>query len=95
MKTAVVIVTHNRIELLKECLGCVDSQEIPFSRVIVVNNSSTDGTKEYLDSISDKRYCIIHSEENLGGAGGFYVALKEAQKEEFDWVLIIDDDAMI
>ncbi|MCR4675079.1 MAG: glycosyltransferase [Lachnospiraceae bacterium] len=95
MKTAVVIVTHNRIELLKECLGCVNSQEIPFSRVIVVNNLSTDGTKEYLDSISDERYKIIHSRENLGGAGGFYVALQEAQKEEFDWILIIDDDAMI
>ena len=95
MKTAVVIVTHNRIELLKECLGCVNSQEIPFSRVIVVNNLSTDGTKEYLDGIEDDRYCIIHSEKNLGGAGGFYLALQEAQKENFDWILIIDDDAMI
>lgn len=95
MKNAVAVVTHNRIELLKECLGCINSQEIPFSRVIVVNNSSTDGTKEYLDGISDERYRIIHSKENLGGAGGFYVALQEAQKEEFDWILIIDDDAMI
>lgn len=95
MKTAVVIVTHNRIELLKECLGCVNSQEIPFSRVIVVNNQSTDGTKEYLDGITDKRYRILHSKENLGGAGGFYLALSEAQKESFDYILIIDDDAMI
>nr|MCR4674296.1 glycosyltransferase [Lachnospiraceae bacterium] len=95
MKTAVVIVTHNRIELLKECLGCVNSQEIPFSRVIVINNLSTDGTKEYLDTISDERYRIIHSKENLGGAGGFYIALQEAQKEAFDFILIIDDDAMI
>ena len=95
MKTAVVIVTHNRIELLKECLGCVNSQEIPFSRVIVVNNFSTDGTKEYLDEIKDERYKVMHSPENLGGAGGFYLALQEAQKEFFDWILIIDDDAMI
>lgn len=95
MKTAVVIVTYNRIELLKECLAHVNEQEIPFSRIIVVNNCSTDGTKEYLDSISDERYHVVHSEENLGGAGGFHLALQEASKEEFDWVLIIDDDAFI
>ena len=95
MKNAVVVVTHNRIKLLKECLGCINSQEIPFSRVIVVNNCSTDGTREYLDQIEDERYCILHSTENIGGSGGFSMALKEAQKEKFDWVLIVDDDAMI
>ena len=95
MKSVAVIVTHNRIDLLKECLDCVNSQEIPFSRIIVVDNHSSDGTKEYLDKIGDPRYIVIHSEKNLGGAGGFSLGLQEAQKDDYDWILILDDDAMI
>lgn len=66
MNNAVVIVTYNRLELLKECLACVCGQTIPFSRVIVVDNHSTDGTAEYLASRTDIE--VIREAENLGGA---------------------------
>lgn len=93
MNNAVVIVTYNRLELLKECLACVCGQTIPFSRVIVVDNHSTDGTAEYLASRADIE--VIREVENLGGAGGFYDGLQRAGQGSYDWVLIIDDDAMI
>ena len=93
MNNAVVIVTYNRVELLKECLACVCGQTIPFSRVIVVDNHSTDGTAEFLATREDLD--VIREPENLGGAGGFYDGLQCASQGEYDWVLIIDDDAMI
>lgn len=93
MNNAVVIVTYNRVELLKECLACVCGQTIPFSRVIVVDNHSTDGTAEFLAAREDLD--VIREPENLGGAGGFYDGLQRASHGEYDWVLIIDDDAMI
>lgn len=93
MNNAVVIVTYNRVELLKECLACVCGQTIPFSRVIVVDNHSTDGTAEFLAAREDLD--VIWELENLGGAGGFYDGLQRASQVEYDWVLIIDDDAMI
>ena len=37
----------------------------------------------------------MHSSENLGGAGGFHLALKQFEDLSTDWVLIIDDDAII
>lgn len=110
MNNAAVIVTYNRLSLLKECLACVSRQTIPFSRVIVIENHSTDGTREYLLSRedtkilkegqnetkdSDKWIWAVLEEENLGGAGGFYQGLALAQEQDYDWVLIIDDDAMI
>lgn len=96
MNNGVVIVTYNRMELLKECLACVCGQTIPFSRVIVVNNCSTDGTTEYLKAYAeDERVVVVNEEQNLGGAGGFYDGLKIASEQNLDWVLIIDDDAMI
>lgn len=95
MSFGVAVVTCNRLNLLKECVDAINSQEVPFSKIAIVNNNSNDGTKEFLDSISDERYCIVHSSENLGGAGGFHLALKQFEDQSTDWVLIIDDDAII
>ena len=51
MKVLVVIVTFNRIELLKRSIESVRANQ-PFG-IIVINNGSTDGTKEWLDSQPD------------------------------------------
>ena len=69
------------------------NQSMPVDTCFVVNNNSNDGTREYLDSIDDDRVRAYHEETNLGGAGGFSRALTLASREDFDFVLIIDDDA--
>lgn len=92
----VVIVTYNRLDLLKECIGAVLDQTIPFKQIVVVNNCSTDGTKEYLAELSssEKRLNVINEEVNGGGAAGFYTGLSAIGKD-LDYVLIIDDDAIL
>ena len=95
MTFGVAVVTCNRLSLLKECVEAINSQQYSMEKVVIVNNNSNDGTKEYLDSIKDKRYTVVHSTENLGGAGGFYLALQQFENQPVDWVLIIDDDAII
>lgn len=96
MKYGVVIVTYNRLNLLKECIENVNKQTKKIDKVIIVNNASTDGTEEYLDRyVSDDRYCIINAKVNGGGAYGFYEGLKVAVQSEIDWVLLIDDDAIL
>ena len=62
MKYGVVIVTYNRLELLKECLLCIDKQVKKFDSVLIVDNYSTDGTREYLKI---KRIDIILFMKNL------------------------------
>lgn len=98
MNYGVVIVTYNRVELLKECLSCVIDQSIKFQEIIVVDNCSTDSTNEYLQNIThiecDSNIKHFRLEENLGGAGGFNYALSKVSAD-IDWVLIIDDDAML
>lgn len=96
MKYGVVLVTYNRLELLKECVEHCMQQTVPFEKIIVVDNCSTDGTDVYLQQFeADPHFLISKQSENLGGAGGFRVGLSLAEKEDLDWVLIIDDDAMI
>lgn len=73
MKINCVVVTYNRLSLLKECLSALENQTYPIQRIVIVDNCSTDGTSEFLDSLTDTRYLIIHSKENIGGAGGFFI----------------------
>lgn len=100
----VIIVTYNRKSLLEECLSCVLRQSVPFFQVCVVDNCSTDGTGEYLDQLAARftedggpegGFLVFHLPENRGGAGGFAFGLERMAEGPCDWVLIIDDDAMI
>lgn len=106
MKFGVIIVTYNRLALLKECVGCVLSQTEPFSNICIVDNHSSDGTADWLENLpasfqAETGSCrapffdICRLEENLGGAGGFAYGMRRLADTDCDWILIIDDDAMI
>ena len=93
----VVIVTYNRLEKLKKCLEAFDAQTIKPKYVMVINNKSTDNTKEYLENWADVKTQYekynIETEANLGGSGGFYTGLKKALNLDADWIYVSDDDA--
>lgn len=91
MIISAVVVTHNRLELLKECIAALESQTQKLDQIIVINNGSTDGTKKWLQS---KNNLIIVDEENLGGANGFFVGIKKAFDEGSDWIWCLDDDTI-
>ena len=82
MEIDVVIVTYNRLSKLKKTLDCYEKQTVPFRNLIIVNNHSSDGTMEYLKEWENTNTpfnkIIIHTNENLGGAGGFYIGEKKA-----------------
>lgn len=95
MKYTIVIVTYNRLNLLKECISMAKNQTLTPEHIIIVNNASTDQTKEYLDSLNNPQLIIRHLPENSGGAGGFHEGLKLSLTTDADWSVIIDDDAML
>lgn len=90
MKISAVVVTYNRLNDLKECIAALRKQTI-LCDIIVVNNGSTDRTKEYLDTINDIK--VIH-QTNLGGAGGFYTGTKYAYDCGYEWIWMMDDDGI-
>lgn len=95
MKLGVIIVTYNRLELLKECIEACINQTYKFSKILIINNASTDGTDKFLNEITYDNIEIINSDENLGGAGGFYLGVKNIKECDLDYILLIDDDAII
>ena len=54
MKIGVVIVTYNRLEKLKIALESYEKQKVKPKYILVVNNNSNDGTKEYLEQWKEK-----------------------------------------
>lgn len=92
-----VIVTYNRLEKLKKTLSAYASQTLKPLFLIVVDNASTDQTAVFLNQWQkiDEGFnkIVIHSNENLGGSGGFYIGEKEALKLNSNWIMIADDDA--
>ena len=94
----VVIVTFNRLEKLKKTLTCFKEQDLSPKYVLVVNNNSSDGTKEFLETWKKDDNCqfkkmVIHEKENLGGSGGFHVGLEKAKEMDAEWIWVSDDDA--
>ncbi|MBP3200786.1 MAG: glycosyltransferase [Lachnospiraceae bacterium] len=95
-KIITVIVTYNRINLLKECITAILSSTV-VPDILVVNNASTDGTKEYLDEIikNNKNIFAQHMDTNLNGAGGYNYGLKAASKKDYDYIWLMDDDTIV
>lgn len=88
-KITAVVVTFNRLNLLQRVIASLQKQSVHIHDIIIVNNGSTDGTKEWLDK--QNKLHIIH-QENVGGSGGFYRGIQEASKTECDWIWCMDDD---
>ncbi len=86
-----VIVTYNRLSLLKKCLAAVAGQSVPCD-VMVINNASTDGTTEYLNSLPHVRHVLMPS--NLGGAGGFAEGFRRAAEAGSENIWVMDDDCI-
>ena len=59
LKTAAVIVTYNRKELLLKNLKSLVSQNHSIDKIIIIDNASTDGTYDYLkDNILEENQSI-------------------------------------
>ncbi len=93
MRASVVIVTYNRIAMLRECMESVLANTGDIEHEIIVwDNASTDGTGEYLRELAETHphLSIVTSEMNVGLNG---VALG-TQRASGDYIVKMDDDVV-
>lgn len=86
-----VIVTHNRLSLLKEAIQAVREQTYAIKQLIVVDNSSTDGTAKWLAGETD---LIVRVQPNEGGSGGFSTGINMACETGAEYIWVMDDDTI-
>lgn len=90
---SVVICTHNRLNLLTGCLESMLRQQADPScfEVLVINNSSTDGTVDFLSSFSSASVQFRWVTEPKMGLS--YARNRGWQEARGTYVAYIDDDA--
>lgn len=94
---AVVVVTFNRADLLVRMLDGLAAQTRRPDAVFVVDNASTDHTQDVLAARREHPELtlhITHSPDNVGGAGGFQLGVRQAHAAGYDRIWLVDDDVV-
>ena len=97
-KCVAVVVTYNKLDLLKECLHQLIDCKSFLYKIVVINNASTDATASYLRGLSQNfptLLDIVNEESNLGGAAGFNHGIKRAMELGADSVWVMDNDCIV
>ncbi len=87
---AAVVVTHNRLDMLKDAIEALKAQTYN-TDIVIINNGSTDGTFEYLNA--EKDIMVIH-QDNVGATGGFFAGIKYATEQGYEYSWVMDDDVI-
>lgn len=93
VEASVVIPVLNRVSTIGDAIGSVLAQKTNFKfNILIVDNHSTDGTGEVIDSFADERVCHIIPERNDLGIGGCWnYAVNSPQCGRFAVQLDSDD----
>ena len=86
MQAAAVIPVYNRAELLGSLLATLHAQTVPFARIIVVDNASTDDAGDVARAAGCQ---VIRLARNTGFAHAVNIGCREASEP---WVAILNSD---
>lgn len=91
---AAVVVTYNRLDYLQKLMPSLLASTRPLDRIYLVDNASTDGTREWVTSTYGDSAVVtpVFLDTNSGGAGGFYHGVVRAYRDGHDWFWLMDDD---
>jgi GT2 family glycosyltransferase len=95
-KILAIVVTYNRLALLKQCLQHLQASRGPAFDILAVDNASTDGSGAWLDERqSENQLQVLHLPSNTGGAGGFSAGVRQGVEQGFTRLWLMDDDTMV
>jgi GT2 family glycosyltransferase len=90
MNYTITFACYNQVDYTKQCLESMESSGTPLSRVVVVDNASSDKTIEYLKTKSLAK--IISNKTNLGCGVAWNQGALETQSE---WTVIMNNDVIV
>ena len=93
---SIVVLCYNKMDYTRQCLESVLLRtNLANAEIIVVNNASTDGTREYLEELRSKHandIHIIHNTKNLGFSKGMNIGLKHSNSE---YIILLNNDTVV
>ena len=98
IRIAIAIACYNNLAYTKITLSSIlKHTHIPYT-VLLVNNASQDGSKEFFDEVArqNSNFIVFHSTTNLGFAGGTNIALREIQQDKsYTHILLLNNDVIV
>jgi GT2 family glycosyltransferase len=91
---SIVVLTWNNFADTAECLHSLRKLNYLRYNVVLVDNGSTDGSIERLQSVFQE-VKIIKNGENLGYAGGNNIGIEYALSKGVDYVLLLNNDTIV
>ncbi|MDR0306469.1 MAG: glycosyltransferase family 2 protein [Chitinispirillales bacterium] len=90
LKITAAITTHNRLERLKKAIKSVESQTLLPDELVIIDDNSSDGTKEFCESLTLAfKLTYIRNDENRGAGFCRNKAIETASGE---YIAFLDDD---
>ena len=96
-RVAIIILNWNGIADTLECLDSLQEQSYKNFTILVVDNGSTDNSKELLEDYkkkNPKNIEIIYNPKNFGFAGGVNTGIEWALNDNYDGVALFNNDAV-
>jgi len=94
-----MMVTYNRLDLTKRTLQSIEDNTKTYYNLVIVDNGSEDGTKEFLEDYKPHMNCAkyetVFNDENKGIAIGRNQCLKGAVALDTDWFCTMDNDVEV
>jgi glycosyltransferase involved in cell wall biosynthesis len=90
MRFSFILPVKNGGDYIKECVASILAQTYRGFNLIILENKSTDGTAEWLQTLTDERIVVIPSEKSLSIEEN-WARIVEIQKNEFMTITGHDD----
>lgn len=91
-KVTVCILTYNRSDYLKEAITSVLSQSYSNFKLYILDNCSTDNTRQIVESFKDRRISFLPTSSNIGFERNF---IRCFQVTKTDYVVTLGDDDVL
>jgi len=92
-----VSLNWNGFSVTVPCLDSLKKSTIAFTKIIILDQASTDGSGEKLQQLyeNDNQVHIVHNEKNYGFAAGINIGIKKALEMGAEMVFIVNNDTIV
>ena len=91
---AIILLNYNNVNDTLECVKSIEDYYERQCTIIVVDNKSTDNSKEKLLE-NEHRYKLILNDVNEGFAQGNNIGIKWAVEEGYKYIMLLNNDTLI
>lgn len=86
---SIILPVYNAEQFLKETMLSIITQNYKNIELLIINDASTDRSREIINNFNDKRITLFNLEKNKGVANARNIGLKESKGE---YITFIDSD---